>query len=319
MIKIDYDANYKTGNSLVVTDCKIGWVEWLQRTGKVYHCVGPRQKLHKKLYHAVTENVREIVLNGNSVRVGFVKSLANERLTQPFVLPPMLVTLDTGSIELSVGTCRIMAELMCGTPPESWSFVLYSASDDFKSKFDSVEEIVSTEHYIELYNLKKLDHKISMTCDDHNQINFVSSIVRYSVYDEHANDIRWALDVSQKSKLFFDQIKNNNKVQIQVHCTEDVAKFIPASDDNFEFDIVHEPLNDWQFSYGRLLSAYRSKQNANTMLNLWVYDITEPLCLESLILWLDVNHSAYYTKNRKVAVFATTCITSIKEIGNFVK
>lgn len=317
MIEVVYDANYKTGNKLTAVDRKIGWVEWLQSMGKVYHCVGPKQVLYKNLYNSVTENVCELILNGNSERVGIIKSLANERLTQTFILPPMLSVTDTGRIELNVGTCRVMAEIMCGTPKEEWSLVVYSTTDDLKSQFDSVMEIPSTQHYIQLYNLAEIDHQISMICNN-SQIRFINSVVRYGLYDN--TDRRWTLDIRKKSKLFFDRLKKNNKVQVQVHCTRDVEKFIPTSNEHFEFVIVHEPQHEWQFSYGRLLSAYCVDKNASDyVLNLWVYDITEPLCLESLILWLDTDHSAYYTKNRKVVVFATTHITSIKEIGNFVK
>lgn len=316
MLTVIHNTVHKVGNSLTIIDPDTGWVEWLRRTGKVYQCIGPSQKLYQKLQKNVKLDVIHDAINESHERIGIIKSLANERLIQPFILPPMLIVNSAGKIELTTGTCRLMAELMCGTSPKDWSFIMYAVDEKFKTEFDTVTEIVSTEQYEQLYKLAKIDYQIVMTVDEQNAIGFLNSNVMYSVYA----DKRWMSAASSKSKLFFDRIKQDEKIKVEVHCTESVAKFIPISDKNFTFDLVYENADEWQFSYGTMLSAYSpDNKRSNNVLQLWVYDITEPLSLESLMLWLDTDHTAYYTKNRKVVAFVTTHATSIKEIGDFVK
>lgn len=320
MLTVIHNTAHKVGNSLTTIDRSTGWVEWLRRTGKVYQCIGPSQKLYQKLQKNVRLDIIHDTINESHERIGIIKSLANERLIQPFILPPMLIVNSAGKIELTTGTCRLMGELMCGTSPKDWSFIMYAVDDKFKTEFDTVIEIVNTEQYEQLYKLTKIDYQIVMTVDEQNTIRFLNSIVMYSLYDNSQHDKRWMLSASAKSKLFFDRIKQDEKIKVEVHCTESVAKFIPASDKNFTFDVVYEDADEWQFSYGTMLSAYSpDNKSSNNVLQLWVYDITEPLYLESLVLWLDVDHTAYYTKNRKVVAFVTTHATSIKEIGDFVK
>jgi len=322
MITVDYITDQEKGNSLAITDTNPGWVEFLQKTGKVYQCTGPKSKLYQRLQEKVKHNIVNLAIEGGHEKIGIVKSLANERLIQPFILPPMLNTDAMGNIELTTGYCRIMAELMCGTPSEEMSFVLYTSNQAFEKEFDSVVEITSTEHFDKLYNLFGIDYKISMIYNDNNEINFTASVVRHGVYDLNLDDETRFTTISNKSSWFFDKFRDpkSKKIQVKVQCTEDVAKFIPPSDDNFEFNILHQPADEWQFSYGRMLGAYRPEKKVfKHVLHLWVYDITEPLSLESLVLWCDADYAAYYTKNRKVAIFETTHVTSIKEIGDFVK
>ena len=326
MITIDYIVDQEKGNCLVTSDTQPGWIEFLQKTGKIYYCQGPKSKLHQTLQKTAKAGIVKQAVQGNVCRIGIIKSLANERLLQPFVLPPMLTTDSRGNIELGTGLNRLMAEIMCGTPSKDLSFVMYTSNLAFEKDFDSVTEITSTEHYNKLYNLNGIDYRITMAYNSTNEIKFTSSVVRHGLYDFDRNFDRekntWFTAASNKLAWYFDQFKDRetNKILVNVQCTEDVAKFIPPSNDNFEFNIVHQPADEWKFSYGKLLGAYRpDKKVIKYVLNLWVYDITESLNLESLVLWCDPDYAAYYTKNRKIAMFETTHITSIKEIGDFVK
>jgi hypothetical protein len=322
MITVDYITDQEKGNSLAVTDTDPGWVEFLQKTGKLYHCVGPKPRLYQYLQQKAKKNIVEQAVTGGAEKIGMIKSLANERLIQPFILPPMLTTDSTGNIEMSTGRSRLMAEIMCGTASEDLSFVLYTSTPAFEKEFDSVTEITSTKHFNQLYDLDTIDYKISMVYDEKNQIKFTGSVLRHGIYDFAPDDNKWFVSVGNKSQWFFDKFRDTEtkKIQIKVRCTEDVAKFIPESNEHFTFEIFYEPASEWQFSYGRLLGAYRpEKKTFKHVLHLWVYDITEPLSLESLVLWCDADYAAYYTKNRKIAMFETTHQTSIKEIGDFVK
>ena len=123
-----------------------------------------------------------------------------------------------------------------------------------------------------------------------------------------------------QSMDFYNEFMSEQRITVEIHCTDDVAQFIPSSDETFDVTVVHEPVESWQFSYSRFAGAYQLDQsNSQKRIKIWVFDITEPLQLETLMSHTSPIYSSFITENQKIIIFETSRITSTHEIENFVK
>jgi|688.fasta_scaffold145696_2 hypothetical protein len=123
-----------------------------------------------------------------------------------------------------------------------------------------------------------------------------------------------------QSMDFYRDFMNGSRIAVQIHCANDVAQFIPSSDDTFEITVVHEPKESWQFSYSKFAGAYQlDESNSQKNIKIWVFDITEPLQLETLMGHTSPVYSSFITENEKIVIFETSRITSTHSIENFVK
>ena len=123
-----------------------------------------------------------------------------------------------------------------------------------------------------------------------------------------------------QSMDFYREFMSEQRIAVEIHCTDDVAQFIPNSDETFDVTVVHEPVESWQFSYSKFAGAYQLDDfNIQKRIKIWVFDITEPLQLEILMNHTSPIYSSFMTENQKVVIFETSRITSTHQIENFVK
>jgi hypothetical protein len=123
-----------------------------------------------------------------------------------------------------------------------------------------------------------------------------------------------------QSMDFYREFITEQRIAVQIHCTADVAPLIPVSNETFDVVISVEPKESWQFSYSKFAVAYQlSESDQQKRIQIWVFDITEPLDLETLLNHTNPMYSSFITKNQKVVIFETSKITSTREIENFVK
>ena len=123
-----------------------------------------------------------------------------------------------------------------------------------------------------------------------------------------------------QSMDFYREFMQEEKIAVQIHCTADIAQLIPISDDTFDVTVVYESRESWQFSYSKFAGAYQLDKPTNQkIIKIWVFDITEPLQLETLMNQTDPMYSSFMTENQKVVIFETSRITSTHQIENFVK
>jgi len=123
-----------------------------------------------------------------------------------------------------------------------------------------------------------------------------------------------------QSMDFYREFMQEQRIAVEIHCTDDVAPFIPASDETFDVTVIHEPVESWQFSYSKFAGAYQlDDSNIQKRIKIWVFDITEPLQLETLMNQTDPIYSSFITENQKIVIFETSRITSTHQIENFVK
>lgn len=320
---IEYQTDQELGPKLLQTVLNLGWVEFLQKTGRVYLCQNPTPELWQKIKDRVIETISGKIFSNNFGAIGIAKTLAKERLLQSFILPPMLNMQDDEFV-IGTGTSRLIAELMCGTDPADIVFVVYCHDNTGNlNLFRSCTEIKSTQHFETHFSLQKIDYKIGIdTSAVGNGFEFRNSIVRHSMYDKFGESSSFWQEIGHDFTQFLNRSKSfNDRIQIHVHCIEQQQHLIPKSNEHYLISLIFEPVDEWQFSYAKMLGSYRGvdELKPTTHITVWVFDIAEPLIIELLLLWTEAKCSAYYTKNKKIVLFDTTQITSIQEIGDFVK
>lgn len=123
-----------------------------------------------------------------------------------------------------------------------------------------------------------------------------------------------------QSMDFYRDFMNGSRIAVQIHCTSDVAPLIPSSDETFDVTVIYEPKKSWEFSYSKFAGAYQLDESVSQKnIKIWVFDITEPLQLETLMSHTNPTYSSFITANEKVVIFETSRITSTHSIENFVK
>lgn len=123
-----------------------------------------------------------------------------------------------------------------------------------------------------------------------------------------------------QSMDFYRDFMIKQHIALEIHCTQDVAGLIPASDEPFDVNVVLEPKESWHFSHSKFTGAYQLDQvPGKKIIKIWVFDIVEPLNLAVLMNQTNPLYSSFITKNKKIVIFETTRITSTHEIENFVK
>lgn len=342
--EIEYEANYKSGSSLYQRWFDIGWVELLKRTGKVYYCTRPTDECYKNIMTQGKKRLEELLstsiasladdcieerlpreLKDYNRDLGLAIHLASERLQRSWMLPPM-ARIKNNTIDIGTGVSRVAADLMCATPPEEISFIIYvGAADpvDLNKFFQHCQELNSTEEYVSLIDIKDIDYRIRMSMDTDGHPRFTNSIISYTEYDYRSKDE--AANFENIAKNFIYKMKgmsnDSHQIRIEIRCAEKSAQFIPQTNERYHIKIVPQIQEEWHWSYGRFLALTNDKEirESAPVIYILLYDITEPLNLDLVLLWLG-NNSTYHTKDKKLAAFTPgRSSTSIKEVGNFVK
>lgn len=323
MGRFEYHADQVDGNVLMFLDQEQSWVEKIKESTKLFWCCHPQPDLWEKLHASATNIVVENFLEPTG-KLGIAQQLAEERITGPFTLPPMLSLTDEGYVIYGTGMSRITAEIMCATPLEEISMIIACENETrVKSNFLQYKEITTTKEFEQIYNLQEVDYSIVWQADNEAKVRFINSIVKHSIYEAYQETDKYFVGMSNQRSQYLDIFSRNsehNKIEVNVYCVRDQEKFFTHSDSKLQVNFLHQPSAEWTFSYGRLMGAFRpSAKGQESVLNVWAFDINQPVNLYMLLMWASSMRPSYYTKNRKLTVFNPTNVTSIKEIPDLVK
>lgn len=316
---IEFRTDQLTGRLISIHHNGIGWVEYLKKTGHVWVADTPGPNLYQTWSKQASANIIEKYVEKSEV-IGLIQHLSRIRLDQPFIMPLFIKT-DLNDPVISAGNCRMAACVINDTPADKISAIVYSNHNDTPKDFENIRELESTEEFEELYGLQDIDYKLSVRLEGENDYNIISSVIRHTIFDR--NEIEKVHTQAAGNcfafwKRFTDD--DTGKIDIEIHCTQDVRKLVQESP-LFNITFIHQLPNEWVWSYGKILSSYRKKDDNTRIstLNLWLFNITEPVHLELLLPWIDNTYSSFYSRNEKSVLFETSHITSMQVIGNWVK
>lgn len=298
----------------------LGWIEALPSQSEVYYCHTPTAQFWHQLNSATDDALKNNFLE-ESGKLGVVIKLMQDRAVGPFVLPKVFNTYSDG---ISAGWSRLAAEMICGVERSAIDGITITDNTaTLVKKFEHFEKLTSTKQFEQQIFQHRPKPTYAITWDqDSNNIVRVSStlLLDDQLFNEpcqidtfkHFNDSR--LD-------FLRRYQHNQKIQIKVCCTESTAELIQYDEKVFDVVFEFQDASTWEFSYGVLLGKYRylGERKPESSLNLWVFNIEQPLALTKLLMWTTVEHGAYYTKNRKVALYDPDLNTTVKEIPDIVK
>jgi hypothetical protein len=146
------------------------------------------------------------------------------------------------------------------------------------------------------------------------------SKLRHYNYDVLDQARQWA-GLSESVLKFWEKFTTDDKIHITIFCTEKTRSFIQESP-LFNIKYLYQKPDEWQFSFGKILGADKSKNFISTGqpdLYLWLYDITEPVHICLLLLWANTDNAVYYSANKKSVLIDTSHGSSILIIGDWVK
>lgn len=324
---IKYESDSLEGNSLgtILRTEDTGWVEYCNRQGQLYHATGLSQDLYN-IWHA--DAVNTIASNFENIikkNVGFLNHLAQVAINEPFMLP-LFGIVDPASEypDLNVGKTRFAAGIMNGYQADDYQMIMFVKEGQQVKNLKNLKELNTTDDFVKLFKMRNVDYEISMTdsaAGDKSAFRFDRSVLRHSIYDK--NDQALPHTATGANTInFWSRNISREKIAINVRCTKEVEKLIKPTK-IFDARVVHEDPTEWEWSYGRILGAYRESEEPtshfDTTFNLWLYDVTEPVHLELLIPWANGQHTSFHTKNKKAIFFDTERVTSMQVIGDWVK
>ena len=194
---IEYKSSFEQGKSISQRWFDVGWVELLKRSGRVYYCKHPTPDCYKNLMQAGRDRLISLV-NADKIKdsnnlkkdlqqynrdLGLAIHLANERLQGPFMLPCM-GNIKNNHLSIGTGTSRICADLMCATPPEEISFIIFVAAGDqvnMKEFFHQHTELNSSAEYESLLGIEDIDYRINFIMNKSGEYEFTNSIIAHSI------------------------------------------------------------------------------------------------------------------------------------------
>lgn len=322
---IEFRTDQITGRLISIHHNGVGWVEYLKKTGYVWIVDLPNSELYEHWRKQARATIVEKYIEKSEV-IGLLQHLARIRLDQPFIMP-MFIKFDSKinsnhyNLIITAGNCRLAAVVLNDTPADKISAIVYSNYSTPPEDFENIRELESTEEFEELYGLQDIDYKLGVQLEAEHDYTIMSSVIRHTIFDRNEIEKAHALAAGNCFafwKRFTDT--DTDKIDIEIHCTEAVRSLVKESP-LFNITFIHESPDEWVWSYGKILGSYR-KRDDNTRigtLNLWLFDITEPVQLELLLPWIDNTYSSFYSRNEKSVLFETSHITSMQLIGNWVK
>lgn len=327
-LQIKYTADSIEGNSLStsITNPEHGWVEYCNQHGQLFFADAVSEEFYQKCHEQVIDRIADYILTQDKKRLGFINHLSTVLLDDDFVLPMFgVVPLGENKLEITTGFSRLIASIMNSRKAHELKTISFAPKSHEITQLKNAKPLTSTDMFEKIYNLADVDYEIAMLdspSNDMTKFRFDRSVLKYSIYDKKDQALPH-LQTGSSILLFWDRHTKNNKIKLNVRCTPEVEKLIQPSK-FFTYNVVHEKENEWQWSYGKILSSYRKTEEPlgynDSRLHLWLYDVTEPVYLELLFPWISGQYSCCHTKNKKSLFFdnSVNC-TSIQIIGDWVK
>jgi hypothetical protein len=323
-LSVKYVVDSIEGNALSTTinEENYGWVEYCNQYGTLYWGT-VTQDWFQSNKTTVLSTITQYALVSDKKNLGFINHLANVALNDNFVMPFFGKTDSAGNVKLTCGHARLAASFLNGRQDKELKIVVFVFNGGAAPKIQNAKPLLTTVEFEQVFDLQDIDYEISMSDSaqgDGTELEFTRAVLKYSIYDKKDQALPHTTIGLSVSNFWNRHIKDD-KININVRCTADVAKLIQPSE-IFKTHIVVEPNNEWQWSFGKILGAYRKTEGPNlydkVQLNLWLYEITEPVNLELLLPWMGGQFSACHSKNKTALCFDTsTDPTSIAIVGDW--
>lgn len=312
-------AEYVTDNNnstFTVTQPNTGWVEYMNQMGFLYLSDSVPVQVHTTLVQTVVKNI-QAEFPVWSKNLGIINQLANEKLNQDFVLP-VFVDLDNACV--TCGSSRMFANAISGGDLSALKTVFFTRHKrtDIANINVPIKQLTSTAEFEKIFDLGGVDYKISIAVDN-NHPTVTRSVLSYGIYDIRDHLAPHA-QITYNCQTFWEKFQNNQEqIEIHISCTAEVRELVQPSP-WFKCHFLDQDPAEWGFAFGKIAGAYKGKAGRPIReLNLWLYDVTEPVQLELLIPWASIAYSCFYSKNKKSVLFETSHTTSMQIIGDWVK
>jgi hypothetical protein len=327
-LTIKYLTDSIEGNSLSTTVAVPGhgWVEYCNQRGQLFYADAVSEEFYKKCHQQAIEIITTCTLEKNKKNIGFINHLSNVLVNDEFVFPIFgVVPIGGDEPSITAGVTRMIANIMNGRTSREFKIVVYVPNGQTITQLKNAKPLTSTAEFEKIYNLADIDYEIVMSDSPNNDLSefrFDRSVIRHSIFDKQDQTLPHA-ELGSGILDFWPRHIKKDKIQLSIRCTPEVEKLIQPSD-MFNWDVVHEKADDWVWSYGKILGAYRKTELplsfAEPQIHLWLYDVTELVYLELLLPWMTGHYSCCHTKNKKALFFDTSRdVTSMNIIGNWVK
>jgi hypothetical protein len=327
-VTIKYVVDATDGKSLITTvsDQEHGWVEHCNQHGQLFYADAVGKGFYKKCHQQVLDFIAKYAIEDDKKNLGFINHLSNILINEEFIFP-MFGVLPVGSkeLEITAGLTRLIASIMNGRTADELNTIAFAPKGQEITQLENIKPLTSTADFEKVYKLADIDYEISMAdclISDPRQFRFDRSVLRHSIYDKKDQALPHT-QVGFNISNFWSRHVKKDKIQLNIRCSPETEKLIQPSK-IFCWNVVHENASEWQWSYGKILSAYRKTEipmrDNESQLNLWLYDATEPVYLDLLFPWITGQYTCCYTKNKTALFFDTSQdITSMQIIGNWVK
>lgn len=323
-LSIKYVVDSIEGNSLSTTlnTENNGWVEYCNQYGSLFWGTVTQDWLQLKK-NTVLSTITQYALALDKKNLGFINHLANTALNDHFVMPFFGVTDSAGNVKLTCGHARLAAGFLNSRPADELKIVVFVPKSGKAPKIRNAKSLLTTAEFEQVFDLQDIDYEISMSdCAQGNgtELEFTRAVLKYSIYDKKDQALPHTA-TGHDLTSFWDRHVKHEKIHINVRCTAAAAKLIQPSE-LFKTYITIESDNEWQWSFGKILGAYRKNEGPSlyekAQINLWLYDVTEPVNLELLLPWMGGQFNACHSKNKKALFFDTsTDPTSIAIVGDW--
>ena len=323
---IKYQTDSEHGSEFQKISKEQGWVEYLNTLGQVYHLPTLPQQYYESRRQRLRDSMPAYKLNqGHETDyIGWIYHLAQQRLIDKFVLP-VFGSIDnvTGPF-VQCGNGRIDASILCGIGPKDIPMIAFSASRAHTSASAErlqLERLQSTRQFNNMFKLDNIDYQVNFTESDSAEIIFLNSVLRHTIYESSpGSSTRYSVDTFDCMSFWRDFQTDNDQLEIQIHCTQETQSYIVPSN-LFKIEYINKNASEWEISYGMMLGAFnKQSRNTESKLQLWLYDITEPINLELMIPWMTSRHNFYKTQNEKAVIInGKDQSNGLQIIGNWVQ
>ena len=327
-LTIKYVVDSIEGNSLStsITGPESGWVEHCNQYGQLFYADAVSKEFYKKCHQQAISIIAKNSLNDNKKNLGFISHLSNILINDEFVFP-MFGVIPVGATELKIttGLTRLVANIMNGRTASELKTVVFVPKGQKVTQLENAKPLTSTADFEKIYNLADIDYEIGMSdavAGDMSEFRFDRSVLKYSIYDKKDQALPHTQIGASISNFWVRHVKKD-KLHVNIRCTPEVEKLLQPSK-MFTWNVIHEKAEEWQWSYGKILGAYRKTEAPlnwdESRIHLWLYDVTEPVYLELLLPWMTGQYTCCHTKNKKALFFDTSGdVTSIQIIGDWAK
>jgi hypothetical protein len=327
-LTIKYVVDSIEGNSLStsIIGPESGWVEYCNQHGQLFYADAVSKEFYKKCHQQAIDIITEHAIKENKKNIGFMNHLSNILINDEFVFP-MFGVIPVGDTELKIttGLTRLVANIMNGRTARELKIVVFVPKGQTVTQLENPKPLTSTADFEKIYSLEDIDYEISMSdcaTGDMSEFEFSRSVLKYSIYDKKDQALPHT-QIGSAISAFWDRHIKKDKLHVNIRCTPEVEKLLQPSE-IFTWNVVHEKAEEWHWSYGKILGAYRKTEVPvsweESRIHLWLYDVTEPVHLDLLIPWMTGQYTCCHTKNKTALFFDTSAdVTSIQIIGDWCK